>query len=173
MTKKEILALVCKILGIVWLLVFSFQYLSMLQYLSRMVPGLPRSFAIAASLVLAGGPGAALLLWATPIAGALWGKEADDVVRIGLKKEDLQDLAFSVVGLWMAVSAIMPLAGSLYSLVSESISESIAVEGVITLPAESAVLRFLQLCAGLVLLFFVRSIAGVVRKLRTAGQAGK
>jgi hypothetical protein len=173
MTKKEILAVACKVLGIV----SAFAALHSLGVATSMMKDalvsgqLEPVLRVLSWFVIPAAAALALIIWSGPIAGLLCGREAHDVVRIGMGKQELQGLAFSVIGLWLAATAAISIAG----LACTFVTNVIQGKPLARLASAHTMAKFVQLVVGLFLLFSARGIAvwltRFFSRLRTAGRA--
>jgi len=173
MTRKDAIALACKIIGILTA-VYAAQFLFLVGEIADQLLSGSRQLdepvfsatATLGSLVIPGAAAVALIVWAEPIAKWLCGEQADDVVTTGVETKELQEVAFSALGLWLAATAVVSLAVVVYSLISRMIEDQAYQWS----PAAGTVAKLLQLALGLFLLFSARGFVGLIRTLRTAGQ---
>jgi flagellar biosynthesis protein FlhB len=174
MTKKNALALACKIIGILTA-VYTARFLYMLVIPAGQALGgghqwvdMVSAIFIFGGLVIPAAAAVALIVWAERIAKWLCGERADDVVTTGVETKELQEVAFSVLGLWLATTALVSLAVVVYSFGSRIIQD----QAVSWVPRAKTVANLLQLAVGLFLLFSARGFVGFIRILRKAGHTG-
>jgi len=178
MTKREFASLVLKLLGVYAII----EALPLIQYVSMFLGMLGRPngewpvgawpwMATTTPFLLVGGVGVILIARSDSLAGWLVTDDSKMDMRSGLSAQDVQAIAFSVVGVLVLLQAV-PRLIHVIAAFSQIASDEKMKSSLLRSACVSLATLLIQVGLGVALFFGSRGLANIWTRLRVAGHDG-